>query len=836
MTLHFHTMSNPAGAISYFKELDYHFEGSEVSAYTLGKGAGMLGINASPEHFKALIENRNPLTGEAMTSAKREDRDFARDMTVSIPKSVTLAATLGDDERIEPAVERALARMFSVMERDAQARVRKGGADYNRTTGNLTAFVFPHQTSRPIGGQPDPQLHWHVVILNQTYDAVEKQWKAVQFQPLLKDSGYYNAIFRNEMANELQAIGYGIRKTKDAFEVDGISDATAKKFSRRTAQIEQLAEALGVTDADTKAALGAKSREGKTKGLSWDDLLRLWKERLTDKEQAEISAARGEAIARESTNIEALKYGLEHTLERNSVVRERDVVTAALKQGMGSVQLDELYSELGKMKGVIRRNIDGVEMVSTKGVLDEEKQLVQFAVKGRGRFKPLSPRPQGQLDIATLSQSQQAAIKHVWTSPDRLILIRGAAGTGKTTLTKAALEGINKPWVILAPSSEASRGVLRRDGFENADTLAKFLTDQEMQASVKGGLIWLDEASLAGSHDVAKLVQLAEQLNARVVLSGDKQQHKSVARGDILTLLEKRAGLPAVEVSEIKRQSGEYKAAVAALAKGHTGAGFDKLDALGWIKEGGLVDDYMKAVNAGKSVLVISPTHAEGDKVTTAIRDKLKEAGKLGEGQLVKQLKPLNLTKAELKELKKHPQEGVLTNKFAAFREGELELAKGDVVRVTSNGTDITGKHRLNNGAMYQVAGFTKAGIKLSNGWTVGKDFGHLAHGYVVTSHASQGKTVDVALIAMGNESLTAMSAAQFYVSASRARHQTMVYVDDKEAVRDAIRRDDNRMLASDLVRRERKGIKDRLKLHQAFIRRVFSHITNRERDYAYER
>ena len=66
----------------------------------------------------------------------------------------------------------------------------------------------------------------------------------------------------------------------------------------------------------------------------------------------------------------------------------------------------------------------------------------------------------------------------------------------------------------------------------------------------------------------------------------------------------------------------------------------------------------------------------------------------------------------------------------------------------------------------------------------------------MVTSHASQGKTVDVALIAMGNQSLPAMGAEQFYVSASRARHQTRIYVEDKQSVLDAIQRDDTRLLA----------------------------------------
>lgn len=70
-----------------------------------------------------------------------------------------------------------------------------------------------------------------------------------------------------------------------------------------------------------------------------------------------------------------------------------------------------------------------------------------------------------------------------------------------------------------------------------------------------------------------------------------------------------------------------------------------------------------------------------------------------------------------------------------------------------------TGGDRLNNGTIYDVAGFTRGGdIQLANGFTVQKDYGGLAHGFVVTSQASQGKTVEVSLVAPGSESLAAAS------------------------------------------------------------------------------
>jgi ATP-dependent exoDNAse (exonuclease V) alpha subunit len=139
--------------------------------------------------------------------------------------------------------------------------------------------------------------------------------------------------------------------------------------------------------------------------------------------------------------------------------------------------------------------------------------------------------------------------------------------------------------------------------------------------------------------------------------------------------------------------------------------------------------------------------------------------------------------------------------RFEVFRSGMLELAPGDLLRITHNGTTADGRHKLNNGTLYKVKAFDDTGnIVLANGWTVDKEFGHLAHGYVVTSHASQGRTVDVTLIGQAAESFPASSKEQFYVSASRARKQVIIYTSDKEALKEAIEQSDERLTATELV------------------------------------
>ena len=193
----------------------------------------------------------------------------------------------------------------------------------------------------------------------------------------------------------------------------------------------------------------------------------------------------------------------------------------------------------------------------------------------------------GRCSREWFNEGQKAAVRHVLGSRDRVMIIRGGAGTGKTTCSdelRIALAEAGKPVVALAQSVKASREVLREEaGFAEADTVARFLKDEEMQNTAQGGVILVDEASQLGTRDMLQLFDLAERLNARVLLVGDKGQHRSVTAGEPLKLLEEAAGLKVAEVTEIVRQQGDYKKAAEALSEGKIdegiqGAGQARLD------------------------------------------------------------------------------------------------------------------------------------------------------------------------------------------------------------------------------------------------------------------
>jgi hypothetical protein len=150
--------------------------------------------------------------------------------------------------------------------------------------------------------------------------------------------------------------------------------------------------------------------------------------------------------------------------------------------------------------------------------------------------------------------------------------------------------------------------------------------------------------------------------------------------------------------------------------------------------------------------------------------------------------------------------------RFAVYEGGTLQVARGDRIRVTQGG--YAGSARLSNGRIVEVAGFTGDGnIRTRDGAVIDKAYGHIDYGYSVTSHASQGSTVDHVLIAQSAASGRAASQEQFYVSVSRGRKSAHVFTDDKEALRRAVQLSSARRSAHDLVREE-SGPAERMAEH----------------------
>lgn len=657
----------------------------------------------------------------------------------------------------------------------------------------------------------------------------------------------------------MEELGYSVVRDGKSFAIAGMSEEMGDKFSRRTALIEETAQKLGIKSEAAKARLGAATREAKTDKFSAAELESIWRDRLSARDREQLVAIQnvtGKVIARDGqAERRAIEWACEHAFERASVMEQSRFLQVALQYGVGQVDVHRLIAVATEHPRLIWKTVDGKQMITTPEVLQEERELCEWVKQGRDTVGPLASRH--VIRDTKLSAEQRAAVLHLLESQDRVTGVHGRAGVGKTTLMKEAIEAMEsrgKAVTVLAPTAEASRGLLRKEGFTNAETVHQLLCNESLQEKARQGVLWIDEANLLGVREMKRVMELVERLDARVILSGDCYQHGSVSRGDSLRVLIDHAELRLADVTTIRRQQGAYKEAVESFAEGRVAEGFERLDAMGAIREvadedrhNQLAADYLQALKDGVSALVISPTHAEGAQVTEVIRDELKAAGKIKKVQTVDVLRRIDLTDAE----RRHPSnyragqvievvkgmpghqagkrltvsevadgrvyvhlenhvEGVIdVAKFAerclVYEPKRMEIGIGEQVRITKNGWANDGENRLYNGSLQKVTGFTDEGdIRLEDGKVISRRYAHIDHGYVTTSHASQGKTVDRVFIAESAESFAAASREQFYVSVSRGRQLVRVYTDSKAELFEAVHASGQRMAALDLMKREK--------------------------------
>ncbi|MFN8343990.1 MAG: MobF family relaxase [Spirosomataceae bacterium] len=865
--------SSAAGAKTYFSEAlskaDYYLNDQELRGEMHGKLAERLDIAGPTDRdiFFALCENRHPKTEAALTPRTKEERITGYDINFHCPKSVSILHALSGDEHILQTFQQCVRQTMQDMEADAMTRVRKDHVYEDRRAGELVWSEFIHQTARPVEGHaPDPHLHAHCFVFNATWDQAEQQFKAVRFRDIKRDMPYYQARFHKRLADGLMAQGYQIQRTEKSFEVDGVPQRVIDLFSKRTDEIGRVAKEKGITDAKELDELGARTRSKKEKGLSMTELKTDWKQQITQLGPADAGEGKRPvrfASVKDKSFLSperCVEHALQHGFERASVVQDRRLLAEAYRHSIGhrTVAMEEITRCFEEDTRILHVRDKHKTLCTIKEVLSEEQHMVRLARQGIGQLRPLY-RSAPEL---SLTGRQADAVRHLLTTTDRVSIIQGAAGSGKTTLMQQAVRHIRaagKTVTVVAPTAEASRGVLQSEGFQDADTVKKLLADPKKQQALYGQVLWVDEAGLLGTKDMAALLELSHRENARLVLGGDTRQHVSVVRGDALRILNTVGGIKSAEVSKIYRQKeAHFRKAVEDLSKGEVGSAFERLETMGAIQtidplqpNEQLVKEYAAAIKKGKSALVISPTHQQGEETTQAIRRHLRQAGLIGKKEFVlPQLINRNLTEAQkgdyrhltkgqwlqfnqhvpggldrgsLWEITESSEKGVwlknskgemlplpqgVSPRYDVLSKKEIGLSKGDALRITRNGFDVH-KNRLNNGQLMEVISVKAQGeVELRHPvskarYTLPRDYGHWTHAHCITSYASQGKTVDEVFIAQPAATFPATDAKQFYVSVSRARERVRIYTDDKEQLLEYAARAGERTSAIELMKKK---------------------------------
>ncbi|MEL6277104.1 MAG: AAA family ATPase, partial [Bacteroidota bacterium] len=353
----------------------------------------------------------------------------------------------------------------------------------------------------------------------------------------------------------------------------------------------------------------------------------------------------------------AVDRALEHALERNSTENTKKVIAYGTALGYGHLTVDQVEKELRSRDNVIYSTEHTIEKLTTKELVAEEDRMIEMAVAGKGQFPALN---KDYIPQATyLNGQQQDAIKELLSSYDQTVILHGSAGVGKTTLLTEVRKGAasaGRELIAVAPSSQAS-AVLAEKGFQST-TVASLLTNKQLQQQLQHNVLLIDEAGMCGVRSMSRLLELGKKHNSRIILSGDTQQNGPPAQyGDSLRILKEQANLKVVIVDKILRQKDpSYNRAVTDIAKGNLAKGYKSLDKQGKVKEIGdheervvkIAEDYADTLDRKESVIVVSPTHFEGDKINEAIRSKLKEKGRIkGKEQVFEVLRDLSFTNAQ---------------------------------------------------------------------------------------------------------------------------------------------------------------------------------------------
>jgi conjugative relaxase-like TrwC/TraI family protein len=632
-----------------------------------GRLAGEWGLAGAvgAEHFARLSEGQHPQTEAQLVrhqTAKTYDGKFGRevtsvehragwDATFSAPKSVSLTALVGGDDRVRVAHRESVRAALSELERYTQARI--GNIRAPETTGKFAAATFEHDTARPVEGYAAPQLHTHAVIFNVT-ERENGQTRALQPQELFASQSYATNVYRSELAVRLKDLGYTIERGEFGQpEIKGYTKEYMEANSLRREQVKDHLRASGL-DGPAAAQIAAHRTRDSKQLLSPEEVLRQHRELAA---QHGHQADRVVAEARQQTQQHAnnpdkaaqvsVTYARDHLFERSAVESERSILTAALSRSMGEANFAQVRQEFnrrvqtGEFRAVEHGPKHAGQQYTTAAMLRMERETIGQMQEGnrRGYSDPMLVEGRVRIDTEErhpeLNAGQRQAVDEVFLSRAQIVGLDGVAGAGKTTTLAVVREGAEQAGYTVegfAPTSRAA-DKLGEAGIETK-TLQAHLAQGQRADTGEHRLYVMDESSLASTKQMHEFVSRLHP-NDRVLLVGDTRQHESVEAGRIFAQLQD-AGMKTVKLEEIVRQRDpELKQTVEQLARGQVGEAIAGMERQGRIHEVPGHEDRIAAIakeyaKSPDNTLVVSPDNRSRAEINQAIHAELQAKGVVG--------------------------------------------------------------------------------------------------------------------------------------------------------------------------------------------------------------
>jgi conjugative relaxase-like TrwC/TraI family protein len=536
------------------------------------------------------------------------------DVTFSCPKSVSLLWAMGDREmrtEILDAIESSVGAGIGYLE--ANGCTIKVGGELVVGEG-LLAAGFLHATSRAL----DPQLHWHCVVLNATV-APDGTPRAIDGRGLFahaKTAGYLaGAQLRHELTDRL---GVAWDEAHNGLaDITGIDRDTIEAFSKRSTEIDEVADAAGLSSAAARQAAALASRSAK-QGVLAEDLIDGWHQELTDRGYTteRIGTLFGHEprlvpFEQDRRRLVAELLSAHGITETSAVFDRRDVLQRISEWAgdrLSAAEITDLADEFLCHPEVVRldtarpgsviRRADGRTVTagtgatySTVTMLTLERDITNRFVNGFDQGVAIVEEDILQAAIdrqPSLGADQEDMVRVICTSGDRVQLVLGPAGAGKTF----ALEVAARAWeadghrVIGTAVAGVAAEVLANSVGVPTTTVASLLTrlDTTGPEDVLDArtVVLVDEASTVGTRDLAGLLRWADRTGATLRLVGDPAQHSAVAAGGMFRHLLGRHPERVPVLTENRRQVGddmaEVRLALAEYRDGQISKALERLD------------------------------------------------------------------------------------------------------------------------------------------------------------------------------------------------------------------------------------------------------------------
>src|ERR1700721_2499029 len=489
------------------------------------------------EHFARLSEGQHPYTQEQLvrhqvsrTYEGKLGREVTStehragwDATFSAPKSVSLTALVGGDDRVRDAHRESVRAALQELERYTQARI--GNVHAPETTGKFVAATFEHDTARPVDGYAAPQLHPHAGIFKVT-ERDNGQTRALQPQELFASQRYATSVYRSELSMRLQGLGYELERGKHGQpEIRGYTKEYLEASSPRREQIKAHSPELGIDGAGAAQVAAHRTRDSKEL-VSPEEVLARHRE-LAAQYGHQADKVVAEAQAHEQRHVyepdriaqQAVTYARDHLFERSAMLDRRELLEAELNRGLGETTLAHVRQEFeeraarGEFRTVDRGSRG--QQYTTAAMLRMEREIIQQMQEGNRRGVNDPMLVSSQIRITTedhhteQNASQRQAVDQVFLSREKMVGLDGVAGAGKTTTLAVIREGAEAQGYKVegfAPTSRAAHK-LAEAGMETS-TLQKHIARGQQPDTGERRLYVLDESSLASPKQMQEFVHI----------------------------------------------------------------------------------------------------------------------------------------------------------------------------------------------------------------------------------------------------------------------------------------------------------------------------------------